>query len=51
MRECDRIMESIEHFYGHMEIQCCGRLGLCSIENGPAVEPRKNEIIAFCQKI
>ena len=51
MRDCDRIMESIEHFYGHMEIQCCGRLGLCSIENGPAVEPRKNEIIAFCQKI
>lgn len=34
-----------------MEIQCCGRLGLCSIENRPAVEPRKNEIIAFCQKI
>lgn len=51
MRECDRIMESIEHFYGHMEIQPCGRLGLCSIENRQAVGPRESEIIAFCQEI
>lgn len=51
MRECNRIIESIEHFYGHMEIQCCGRLGLCSIEDRQAVGPRKNEIIAFCREI
>ena len=51
MRECNRIIESIEHFYGHLEISCCGSLGLCSIENKEAVEPRKSEIIEFSNKI
>lgn len=51
MRECNRIIESIEHFYGHMEIECCGSLGLCSVEYKEAVEGRKAEIIEFCQKI
>ncbi len=51
MRECSRIIESIEHFYGHMEIACCGRLGLCSIEYKEAVEPRMAEIIKFCKRI
>ncbi len=51
MRECDRIIESIEHFYGHLEIECCGRLGLCSVEYKEAVEERKKEIVDFCSKI
>lgn len=48
MRECSRIIESIEHFYGHMEITCCGSLGLCSVEYKEDVEGRKAEIGAFC---
>ena len=51
MRECNRIIESIEHFYGHLEIACCGSTGLCSIEDKEAVEARKNEIIEFCKRI
>ena len=51
MRECDRIIETIEHFCGHLEIECCGKLGLCSIEYKDAVEPRKNEIADFCEEI
>lgn len=51
MRECERIFETIEHFYGHLEIECCGRLGLCSVENKEDAEQRKDEIIAFCNKI
>lgn len=51
MRECNRIIESIEHFYGHLEIDCCGNLGLCSIEYKEAVEERKYEIIEFCSRI
>ncbi len=51
MRECERIVESIEHFYGHMEIERCGHLCLCSIEYKEAVEPRKEEIIRFCEGI
>lgn len=51
MRECNRIIESIEHFYGHLEIERCGNLGLCSIEYKEAVEPRKSEIVEFCKLI
>ena len=51
IRECERIIGSIEHFYGHLEIECCGSLGLCSIEYKEAVAPRINEIISFCEKI
>lgn len=51
MRECDRIIESLAHFYGHLEIECRGSLGLCSIEDKQAVAPRKDEIIAFCRTI
>ncbi len=49
--ECNRIIESIEHFYGHMEIARCGSLGLCSVECKEAVEQRKEEIIEFCNKV
>ena len=51
MRECNRIIESIEHFYGHLEIECCGSMGLCSVEYKEAVKQRKGEIIGFCNKI
>lgn len=51
MRECLRLIESIEHFYGHMEIECRGSLGLCGIEDKRAVAPRKDEITAFCRTI
>lgn len=47
MKECLRIIESIEHFYGHMEIECYGSLSLCSIEDKDAVEARKAEILDF----
>lgn len=51
MRECDRIIQSIEHFYGHLEIVPSGSLGLCSVEYKEAVEDRKAEIEEFCHKI
>lgn len=51
MKECSRIIESIEHFYGHLEIVPSGSLGLCSIEYKEALEDRKEEIKAFCSKI
>lgn len=51
MRECSRIIESIQHFYGHLEIECCGSLSLCSIEFKEAVEARKQEIVSFCCKV
>ena len=51
MKECERIISSIEHFYGHLEIECCDRLGLCSVEYRKDVEGRKDEIETFCDKI
>lgn len=49
MKECEKIIQSIEHFYGHLEIACCGSLGLCSVEYKEDVAPRMDEIIAFCE--
>lgn len=51
MPECERIIGSIEHFYGHLEIECVGHLGLTSIEYKADVEKRKHEIIEFCERI
>ena len=51
MKECERVISSIEHFYGHLEIECRGNLGLCSVEYKEAVEARKEEINAFCASI
>ena len=51
MPECERIISSIEHFYGHLEIQAVKSLGLCSVEYKENVEPRKTEIIEFCEEI
>jgi Multimeric flavodoxin WrbA len=51
MKECNRIIESIEHFYGHLEIVSKDSLGLCSIEYRGDVENKRNEIEEFCNKI
>lgn len=51
MHECDRINQSIEHFYGHLKIEQVAHMGLTSIEFKSDVEPRKQEIIDFCKKI
>ena len=49
MKECERIIGTIEHFYGHLEISCRGHLGLCGVEYREAAEARREEIEAFCR--
>ena len=51
MRECERIIGSIEHFYGHLEIACGGSLGLTGVEFREAVAARESEIVDFCKGI
>lgn len=51
MKECDRINGSIEHFYGHLEIEYCGKLGLCSVRNKEDASKRKEELVRFCEEI
>ena len=51
MKECERIISSIEHFYGHLEIVSSGHLGLCSVEHKEDIIPRRQEIIDFCSTV
>lgn len=51
MPECERVISSIEHFHGHLEIESCGKLGLCSIERKEDVASRTDEIKKFCDTI
>ena len=51
IKECERIISTIEHFYGHLEIESCGGLGLTSVEYKEDVDPRKQDIIKFCSSI
>ncbi len=51
MRECETITRTIEHFYGHLEIECGGSLGLPSVEYKKDVDSRRQQITEFCQKI
>ncbi len=51
MKECERIIGTIEHFFGHLEIRCCGHLGLCGVECREDAEGRREEIEAFCRTI
>lgn len=51
IKECERIISSLEHFYGHLEIVPSGHLGLCSVEYKEDVSPRRQEIIDFCSTI
>ena len=51
MPECERLIGSIEHFYGHLEIESEGHLGLTSLEHREQVESMKQEILEFCKSI
>ena len=50
-KECHRVADSIEHFYGHLEIKVKDRLCLCSVANKIDVEERTHEIAEFCNGI
>ncbi len=49
--ECEKIIGSIEHFYGHLEINASGNMSLCSIEYKGDVAGRIDEIKVFCNMI
>lgn len=51
MRECERIFATIEHFYGHLEIEPSGNLGLCRVECREDALKRTDEILAFCKTV
>lgn len=51
MPECERVISSIEHFYGHLEIRSCGKLGLCCVECKDDVAGKIAEIKEFCNSI
>lgn len=51
MPECERLIGTIEHFYGHLEIECCAHIGFTSVEYKEDVAAHKDEIEDFCSKI
>mgnify|MGYP002625538260 CR=1 FL=1 len=51
MRECERILATVEHFYGHLDIAWGGGLGLCGVEYRDVVAGRRAEIETFCGTI
>ena len=51
MPECERIIASIEHFYGHLEIECAGHIGFTGIEYRENVDTCRKDIIEFCERI
>lgn len=51
IKECHKIIGSIEHFYSHLEIQPSGSIGLCCVEHKDDVWGRESEIVAFCDSI
>ena len=51
MHECERIIQSIEHFYGHLHIEASEHLGLTSIDYKENVATRTQEIVDFCKGI
>lgn len=51
MYECERIIRTIEHFYGHLHIEASGKLGLCKVEYKEDVEKHFDELDVFCKLI
>lgn len=51
IEECKKIIHTIEHFYGHLEIECCDTFGMTSIESKDDILNRESELIEFCIKI
>ena len=51
MKERERLIQTIEHFYGHLEIESVDRIGFTSIENKEDLLKHKEEILAFCKNI
>ena len=49
-KECGRVIESIQHFYGHMGIEAMGSLSLCEVRSKEDVMGRVREIDAFCKE-
>jgi len=49
--ECERIVSTIEHFYGHLEIARAGSLCLTRIENKGDVATHTAEIIEFLKTL
>lgn len=51
MKECNRLIETIEHFYGHLHIERCNSIGFCSIDGKEKVASIKGDIVDFCKGI
>jgi len=50
-KECERVVSSIEHFHGHLEIESRGSLCLTGVSNRLDAMKRMDRILEFCRGI
>lgn len=50
MKELERLISTLNHFYGHMRIEAVDSIGLCSIEYKSDLLDKLNLLDEFCQK-
>ena len=51
MQECERLTATLTHFFGHLEIPCCGSLCLTGVESRADIVTNTQKILAFCDTI
>lgn len=45
------IVKTVSQLYGHLEIDCCGSIGFCSIESKNDVSKITADLEKFCMNI
>lgn len=49
--ECQRILTTLTHFLGHLDVPCRGSLALTSLAGPEGVPARREEVLSFCTSI
>ena len=49
--ECQRILTTLTHFLGHLDVPCRGTLALTRVEGPDDVPARREEFLSFCAGI
>jgi multimeric flavodoxin WrbA len=48
--ECEGIIKSLNHYYGHMEIEAKGGIYFCGVEGKDDIEKQEDVINSICEK-
>ncbi len=51
MHECERLLQTLSHFYGHLEITYGGGMGLTGVAGKADIPENMQKILDFCRTI